>query len=1015
MKTGSEMKEGKEYWRSLAHRAATPGLMERMRRELWAPEESPEGGGVDRRKFLGIMGASLALAGVGLTGCVRKPAEQILPYTRRPEDLIPGKPQYYATAAYVGGSVLGLLVESHEGRPTKIEGNPSHPVNAGAASAWAQASILDLYDLDRSASPYKGGTIATWEAFDAEFATPLAALRQAGGRGLAVVFDGRPSPALWGLLQRIVAAYPAIELYAGDAGFLPNTREGLSACGLQSHNVRLDLTKADVILAADCDFLGVEPNAVGSSRQFAGRRRMRSEADGMNRLYCVEPFLSVTGMTADNRLRLQSAKVGAFLSAVAAALFSGGLPLPDGAAEAVGSLDALGAADGNAVNAKWVAAVAADLLRNRGKSLVLVGERQPVWVHALGHLINAALGSSGNTIHYAATGQRPPVGPLGALAARIQAGEISTLMALCSNPVYDAPADLDFAAHLAKVPLSIHLGLHRDETGRAATWHLPACHFLECWGDLEASDGTLSVQQPLIAPLYPAVSDLEFLGRLVATAPVSGYELVKDQWRQRHQALPDFEKQWAKWLHDGVAEAPKGSTEPVAFAWTRAVSAFAAAAAAPVATGTEVAFLLSPAVYDGRFANNGWLQEMPDPTTKLTWDNAALLSPKTAAALGVPESTAAATGRDRAAVLDISLAGRTLRIPAFVVPGTADDTIVIPVGYGRQVGRVASGAGFNANALRTTQTYHFGSGAKVSVTGDPHYELATTQDHGSMEGRPIVRESTLAAYRQTPGFVEKGELLPPERLRALWQPPNPKGGNQWGMAIDLTACTGCGACVMACTSENNVAIVGKQRILNGREMHWLRIDRYFTGALENPEAVVQPVACMQCEMAPCENVCPVAATAHSPEGLNDMAYNRCIGTRYCANNCPYKVRRFNYFNFSRENDEANPMLRMQKNPDVTVRFRGVMEKCTYCVQRIQEVKIADKREGRTTIEDGSIVPACQQTCPTEAIVFGDINDPRSKVSEAKRTNRNYVLLSELADFPRTSYLAKLRNPNPELV
>ncbi|GMV42720.1 MAG: quinol:cytochrome C oxidoreductase [Myxococcales bacterium] len=1002
--------QGRQAWRSLEARADA-----QRARELAANEFGPETFVVDdasrdvsRRGFLGVMGASMALAGTALAGCVRKPLEHILPYTKRPEDLIPGSPMYFATSAWIGGSVHGLLVESHEGRPTKVEGNPQHPSSSGATSHWAQASVLGLYDPDRSKAPATAGKDATWEAALGAVRERFTAARAESGAGVAILVEPVPSPSVWRALSDLLRALPQAALYGWEPARPGNGAAGGALVEAGASLPSYELDKADVILSVDADFLGAEPDAVRHGRQFASRRRVKTPADTMNRLYVVEPNFSVTGAMADHRLRSKGSRVGEVLIAIARALGAQGVTLPVGGLEPRGT---------DARVETWATAVAKDLAASRGRSLVLVGERQAPWVHALGHAINEALGNTGTTLRWLERPGAPALRSIGELAQAIDGAQVKTLVVVGCNPAYDAPADLGLAASLPKVPFSVHLGIYRDETAQKCTWHIPQSHYLEAWGDLVATDGTASIQQPLIAPLYDTVSDLELLATLAVPDAViapRGYELVRQTWATR--ATGDFEKEWRRWLHDGVITTPTPRVAAPPFSWAPLTTALGSRPTP--ADGLEVSFIVDPSVYDGRYANLGWLQELPDPMTKLTWDNAAVMGPALAKKLGVEFDTASGGNQERPLV-QVTVEGRSLTVGTFVSPGIAEDTVILALGYGRKgLGRVAEGAGFDTYALRGKATLFDAPGATVTkVPGG--YRLASTQDHGSMEGRPIVREATLDGFRKDPGFVEKAEVMPADKIKSLWDSPWETAYrgevplHKWGMAIDLNVCTGCSACTVACQAENNISVVGKEQVLKGREMHWIRLDRYFIGDdVDEPEAAIQPMLCQQCENAPCESVCPVAATTHSPEGLNDMAYNRCIGTRYCANNCPYKVRRFNFHNF---NLHIDPVSRMQKNPDVTVRFRGVMEKCTFCVQRIQEAKIVAKRDGNGVVPDGTIVPACAQSCPTDAIVFGDLNDPKSAVSLAKAEARNYTVLAELNLYTRNSYLAKLRNPNPELV
>jgi molybdopterin-containing oxidoreductase family iron-sulfur binding subunit len=986
-----------EYWRSAGGRCEAGS--DPAASNAHPPVNDPsvvEAGKLNRRKFLALAGVSAAVAGGGLAGCIRKPVENIMPYSRRPEDLIPGKPRLYATAAQIGHGVLGLLVESQDGRPTKIEGNPRHPMSLGATSAWAQAEIMQLYDPDRSRVPLRAGKPQTWQAFRDQIAPALEPARRERGAGLALLLEPRPSPTLRRLLNELRTSLPACRLFEQDGAYGRNAARGRSLVGLEPRTPVLELDLADVIVSLDCDLLGVEGDSVRNARLFAGRREARDGAGGMSRLYVVEPALTVTGGMADNRLRLAGSRVPSLLRALAARVLEAAPVAADGAGEVARAL----AAEPRGGFGRWVDAMAADLLAHRGASLVVVGERQPLEAHALALLLNVALENLGRTLHLPVDPDALDAEPVEALARAIEAGQVSTLVTLGGNPAFDAPADLGLASLLARVPLGVHLGSHLDETSSLATWHLPRSHFLEAWGDLRASDGTVSVQQPLIAPLFDTISEIELVALLGGAVNARGYEIVRRTWSAVLGADgAALEARWRRWLRDGVADVAR--PEPTAPRWSW--RALAEALGRPEPKGgddtLELDLRLDASVLDGRYANNGWLQELPDPVTKLTWDNAALMGPQTARRLGLESG-------DRVA---LELAGRSVQAPVFVVPGTADGVVVAPLGYGRRAGgAIAVGTGFDAQVLRTARAPWFAPGLSVRRI-DGRHAFATTQEHGRMEGRPIVREATLEQFLAHPSLASgHGEGHSP---RSLWKEPNERGGQQWGMSIDLGKCLGCNACVLACQAENNIPVVGKQRVAEGREMHWLRIDRYFEGPEDDPRMVSQPMACVQCENAPCESVCPVAATSHSPEGLNDQAYQRCIGTRYCSNNCPYKVRRFNFFQY---NKDLDPLVRMQKNPDVTLRFRGVMEKCTYCVQRINEAKIAAKVRGDGVVRDGAVVTACQQACPSQAIVFGDVNDAASAVARRKRDPRDYAVLGELNVRPRTSYLARIRNPNPAL-
>jgi Fe-S-cluster-containing dehydrogenase component len=1020
------------HWRSIeAQAAAEPRGAERSDEFVSGADELELASELSRRRFLGLMGATAALAGVGLSGCLRKPRELILPFAERPEDLIPGRPRVYATSACVGGGVLGLLVESQDGRPTKIEGNPAHSMSLGAASAWAQAEVLNLYDRDRSRRPLQGGKESSWDVFG-DFATAhFGALRRSKGRGLALLVEHLPSPTFHRLLGELRALLPEARVYLHDATYPRNSRAGAALVGAPRLQQLYGLDRSDVVLALDSDLLCTEGDAVRNQRLLAGRRRIISPVGTLNRLYVVEPYLTATGAAADHRLALRPSEISDFLEALARQLLAGEPQLssaeerkPPKARQALAAFKAAETPkvralrqvlrlDGAGRFGKWIPVLAAELRRNAGRSLIVVGERQPPRVHALAQLLNESLDNIGYTLFFVENAQETAAGTIDELAAAIRAREVRTLVLVGGNPVYDAPADLGLDRLLAQVPQRIHLSSHADETSRLCTWQLPRSHFLEAWGDLRATDGTCSIVQPLIAPLFDSASEIELLARLLGSTVPRGHDLVRATWsaRSTSASMPasapgappgaGFERQWRRWLHEGVVidsavppVKPKLRWEALVRAWSQRPGVVPSSP-----QSLELVLNRDPSVLDGRYANNPWLQELPDPITKLTWDNAACLSPRTAEALGVRSSE----------LVELSCRGRTLRAAALVVPGTVDDSVVLALGYGRRAaGQVGTGVGFDAGRLRDVSSPGFVGGARIRRAGGRHAQ-AITQEHASMEGRAIIREGTVAEFHADPEFAAKMVDGPP--LRSLWTEPNVRTGQQWGMSVDLNTCIGCNACVVACQAENNIPVVGKQHVIERRAMHWMRVDRYFKGPRDAPLVAFQPVACQHCESAPCEEVCPVAATAHSPEGLNDMAYNRCIGTRYCSNNCPYKVRRFNFFQY---NKGLDPLVQMQKNPDVTMRFRGVMEKCTYCVQRIQEAKIRVHGEQRDAVPDGAIVPACAQTCPSQAIVFGDINDPESAVSKRKQHPGDYALLGQLNVKPRTTYKVKLRNPNPEL-
>jgi molybdopterin-containing oxidoreductase family iron-sulfur binding subunit len=1009
-----QSKTGKQYWRTLEELAEDPEFEELLHREFprLAPSEWDEG--VDRRDFLKLMAASLALA--GLSGCGRTPEQHIVPYVKQPDGLILGKPQFYATVMPFGADAIGLLVESHEGRPTKIEGNPDHPSSLGATNAFAQASVLNLYDPDRAQTPTKFGEIHTWAEFQNSAQAIAAGVKLADGAGFRILTGIVTSPSLAAQIQSVLARYPKAKWHQWEPAVSDGAREGAKLAFGNYVNMVCRPEKADVILSLDSDFLGSGPGHIRYAREFSRRRKLNGVADKMNRLYVVEPTPSVTGATADHRLPLRASEVGLFARALAGKLGLGtSAALPSDAQ-------------------KWLDAVAKDLQTDKGKSLVVAGEQQSAEVHALAHAINAALGNVGTTLYYTEPVEAYPVNHLESLRELcddIKTGKVETLVILGVNPVYTAPHDFEFASLIGfdkktkskKVKNSICVSSHFDETAELCDWHVAESHFLETWGDARAFDGTVSVIQPLIAPLYRTHSAREALAAFSDKPGVTDYDALRERLKAAYPS-GEFEKFWRKTLNDGLVV---GSAFPPS-----AVSAKFSPGSLPAvkaASSDELEFIFrpDPCVYDGRFANNGWLQELAKPVTKLTWDNAALVSPKTADKYKITHEVGARGGEHGkiySNVIDIELSNSKVTAAAWRLPGQADGVVVLPLGYGRKrAGYTGTNKGFNAYAVRSSTALWAAMGGKISKTGDD-YPLACTQYHFNMEGRQILATGTLEEYKKNPGFAhddEENKEKTKQQLSLYKEYAYP--GYAWGMAIDLNSCNGCNACVVACQSENNIPVVGKDQVMRGREMHWIRIDRYYQKAhsatndpstyddsLYNPETFFQPVPCQQCENAPCEQVCPVEATAHSAEGLNDMTYNRCVGTRYCSNNCPYKVRRFNFLRFQ---DWETPQLKLLRNPEVTVRSRGVMEKCTYCVQRINNVRIESEKQNRAIL-DGEIVTACEAACPTEAIVFGNANDPNSRVAKLKAQQRNYSLLGELNTRPRTTYLAAVRNPNPEL-
>ncbi|MFN3323115.1 MAG: TAT-variant-translocated molybdopterin oxidoreductase [Bryobacteraceae bacterium] len=967
---------GKQYWRSLEEVAGTDEFRRFIEDEF--PGRCEEWlNPVRRRDLLRFMAASFGLA--GLSGCTRMPTDYIVPYVRQPEELVLGRPIYYATAMPLDGYGTGIIVESHEGRPTKVEGNPDHPASLGATDAFAQASVLTLYDPDRSQAVLHVGRVVSWPRFVAAMAQLREQQTLRRGAGLRILTGRTTSPTMEALMRQVLGQFPLARWHRYDAAVGDGAVQGARAAFGRPVNTIYALANVEVILSLDSDFLHTGPGALRYSREWADRRRVTGGDLTMNRMYAVESTLSVTGGAADHRLPLRSGLIEAFARNLARRL---GVA-PDAPALNAGSPEA-----------HWIEPLARDLEAHRGRSLVVAGEYQPAAIHALAHGMNQALGNIGRTVFYTDPVEVDPVEHGESLLELVNAmrdGQVEALLIAGCNPVYDAPADLDFAGQMGRVPLRVHLGLYRDETAFLCHWHVPESHFLESWGDIRAYDGTVSLIQPLIEPLYQSRSIYEFMATLTDNPMRRGYEIVREHWREERPG-DDFEEFWKRSLHDGFV---RGTAQPPLTLTPDAGGIGAIPLEAPALPGIEISFRPDPTIWDGRFANNGWLQELPKPLTKLTWDNAAVVGPALAERLGLRSQD----------VVELRYLGRNVQAPVWVLPGQADDAVTVYLGYGRtRAGRIGERIGFDAYALRTSTRPWGGPGLEVAKTGR-RYQLATTQMHHAMEGRPIVKTGTLTEFREHPDFAHD------EHHIFTLLPDWPYPGYKWGMAIDQTICTGCSACVVACQAENNIPVVGKREVARGREMHWLRIDRYFSGPADNPEVLCQPMLCVHCETAPCELVCPVAATVHSADGLNQMIYNRCVGTRYCSNNCPYKVRRFNFYLYS---DWKTPSLRAMRNPDVTVRSRGVMEKCSYCIQRISRARIDAEREGRR-IRDGEVVTACQAACPTRAIVFGDINDPESQVGLLKRNSLNYGVLSELGTRPRTTYLARLTNPNPELL
>ncbi|MGF1678916.1 MAG: TAT-variant-translocated molybdopterin oxidoreductase [Candidatus Methylacidiphilales bacterium] len=1024
---------GRVYWKSVGEYSDTPDFQEWLRREF--PQGAAEfwGDGVSRRNFLQLMGASMALAGLGMTGC-RRPESHLVAYSKTPEWQVPDRFEYFATSMPTRRGAHALLATSYNGRPIKLEGNPEHPVFQGTTGSWAQASLLNLYDPDRSKQFLRQGQPVDRAALVEQIAQWRVEWGINGGAGWAVLSGDSVSPTYQRLKDGLEAQYPNMLWSTFEPAYAAND---LAACAkLFGANTRQRplLAKAKVILSLDSNFLSSSQGSVEDIRGFASGRDVENLNVDMNRLYVVEPRFTVTGGMADHRLRLPASRVGALAAAVAAELGVAGVS----------------ASPVEGVDPAWIKECAQDLRSQSGRALVLVGDEQPQVVHELVAAINLELDAYGKTIEVIDWKQGRGIG-LDELAETIESGSIRGLIILNSNPAYAAPGDLEWPELQKKIPTVVHLGYHVDETAALSQWHVPASHYLESWGDGVSCDGSYCCQQPLILPLFDGISEIQFLAACLGQEWTDGPDWVRQTFALVSGSSED--KDWKRFVRDGFlikSQDVRNQQPPI--------QGNASLPQVPVSLDSlEIVFAADESMDDGSWANNGWMQELPDPITKITWDNAAHISPATADALGLFYKTI--DGVETTDVIEISLNGRLIEIPIIMVPGHADNTLTLPLGYGRNFGgRVADGVGVNVYPFREGSAY-FMHGAKVRAVGRRH-PFAITQEHWSMEGRGIVRESPIEYLRQNPDTIHHLglESHTPENRSFYPNPPfDYEKHHQWAMTIDLSTCTGCNACVLACQAENNIPIVGKDQVMKGREMHWIRIDRYFSGASKfktdagkeaipnEPEMVMQPILCQHCENAPCETVCPVNATVHNEEGLNVMAYNRCIGTRYCANNCPYKVRRFNWFDYNaRQLDQlyftgrldklgvkgtlkqplgpkgTEELIKMSKNPHVTVRMRGVIEKCSFCVQRLEAAKIDHKiqPQNRTTgnikLPTDSVKVACQQACPAQAIVFGDLSDSQSKVNRLRKRQQSYRLLDYLNTQPRVTYLARLRNPNPAM-
>jgi len=986
--------EGPLYWRSLEELAGTREFQEQLHREF------PKGASewldpVSRRGFLKLMGASMALA--GMTGCVKQPLEPIVPYVQQPEQLVYGTPLYYATAMTLAGYGIPLLVKSNEGRPTKIEGNPQHPVSMGGSDIYSQASVLGMYDPDRLQNTLYADVVKPWPAFVGAVRGLLPQIMSNRGAGLRFLTQTVVSPTMEAQLRGLLQRFPEAKWYQWDPFNRDNVRAGGQMAFGRYVETQYRLIEADVIVSLDSDFLGSSfPGFTMYAREFAARRRPEKDVSmrpittveykplpdrPMSRFYAIESTPANTGAKADHRLGVKFADVEKYARILATAI-------------------GVNAAGGNAnsdYEGKVLAAIAKDLQAHRGACVIIPGDEQPPVVHALAHAMNEALGNVGKTVVYTDPIQVNPTDQLAGLkelTADMWNGKVDTLVITGGNPVFDAPVDLNFVGALQKTPLAVYHGLYGNETAAFCPWVISGTHYLEEWSDARAVDGSTMIVQPLIAPLYGSKSAHELLTVFGDYPEASGYDIVRSYWYEQHGG-GNFDEWWRRTVHDGFAA---GSAFQPVNVRVRMTSFPPAAQPSTGGGGMEMIFRPDPSVYDGRFADNAWLQECAKPMTKVVWDNVVMMSPETAARMDIIQAD----------IVEIQNAGKKVEGAIWIQPGHPNDSISVFVGYGRQrAGRAGKGMGFDGYPLRASNGMNVVQGVPVRKNGK-HYDLITTQGFQSMLGREVVRAARMEDYQLDPQFAQKVEAVPTpgETLYPNYE----YTGYAWGMAIDQNSCIGCNACVIACQSENNIAVVGKAESARGRYMHWIRVDTYYASSLSNPRVFFQPLPCMQCEDAPCELVCPVNATVHDTEGINDMVYNRCVGTRYCSNNCPYKVRRFNFLLYQ---DWNTPQIKMLRNPDVTVRSRGVMEKCTYCIQRINHGRINAEEHDRL-IADGAVQTACQQACPADAIVFGNINDKNSRVVKLKQNPRNYGLLAELNTRPRTTHLAVVTNPNPEI-